>query len=193
MNNSSTQDSSRLLRQEEEAQWIGEAKANPESFAKLYDCYAPNIYRYLLSRLGNVAGAQDVTSQTFLRAFEMFPRYKHTGYFSAWLFAIARSKYVDYLRKTRNQPGTLPEGVKDPQDDLLQGVIRSERLAELKETIGRLPDEEQELLRLRFVAGLGFAEMASLLERNEDAVKKTLYRLLARLQSQLEDSHAAHS
>ena len=193
MHNSITQDSSRLLQLEEEARWIVEAKSSPEAFAKLYDCYAPNIYRYLLSRLGNVAGAQDVTSQTFLRAFEMFPRYRHTGYFSAWLFAIARSKYVDYLRKTKNQPETIPDSVKDPQDDLLQEVIRSERLVELKVIIHKLPEEEQELLRLRFVAGLSFSEMASLLERNEDAVKKTLYRLLDRLQSQLEDSHAAHS
>jgi len=193
MHNSITQDSSRLLQQEEEAQLVGEAKANPESFAKLYDRYAPNIYRYLLSRLGNVAGAQDVTSQTFLKAFEMFPRYRHTGYFSAWLFAIARSKYVDYLRKTKNRVETIQDSLKDPQEDLLQAVIRSERVAEIKGIIHRLPDEEQELLRLRFVAGLGFAEMASLLGRNEDAVKKTLYRLLDRLQSQLEDSHAAHS
>lgn len=117
----------------------------------------------------------------------MFPRYRHTGYFSAWLFAIARSKYVDYLRKTKNHPETIPDSVKDPQDDLLQEVIRSERLVELKVIIHKLPEEEQELLRLRFVAGLSFSEMASLLERNEDAVKKTLYRLLARLQNQLEE------
>jgi RNA polymerase sigma-70 factor (ECF subfamily) len=186
-------DSSKLRQQEEEARWIVEAKSNPESFAKLYDCYAPNIYRYLLSRLGNVAGAQDLTSQTFLKAFEMFPRYRHTGYFSAWLFAIARSKYVDYLRKTKNRTGTSIDHIQDPQEDLLQGVIRSERLAELKTMIGRLPEEEQDLLRLRFVADLSFAEIAYLLERKEDAVKKTLYRLLARLQSQLEDENAAHS
>ena len=117
---------------EEEAQWILESKANPQAFARLYDRYAPNIYRYLLSRLGNVAGAQDVTSQTFLSAFEMFPRYRHQGYFSAWLFAIARSKYVDYLRKTKNRSGTSIDHIQDPQEDLLQGVIHSERLAELK-------------------------------------------------------------
>ena len=44
---------------------------------------------------------------------------------------------------------------------------------------------------MRFVADLSFAEMASLLERNEEAVKKTLYRLLARMQSQMEDQNAA--
>ena len=191
MHNSILQDSSKLRQLEEETQWILESKANPQAFARLYDRYAPNIYRYLLSRLGNVAGAQDVTSQTFLRAFEMFPRYRHQGYFSAWLFAIARSKYVDYLRKTKNRAGTSIDHIQDPQEDLLQRVIHSERLAELKMVIGRLSEEEQELLRLRFVADLSFAEMASLLERNEEAVKKTLYRLLARLQSQMEDQHAA--
>ena len=193
MHNSILQDSSKLRQLEEETQWILESKANPQAFARLYDRYAPNIYRYLLSRLGNVAGAQDVTSQTFLSAFEMFPRYRHQGYFSAWLFAIARSKYVDYLRKTKNRTGTSIDHIQDPQEDLLQRVIHSERLAELKKIIVRLSEEEQELLRLRFVADLSFAEMASLLERNEDAVKKTLYRLLARLQSQMEDEHATHS
>ena len=191
MHNSILQDSSKLRQLEEETRWILEAKANPQAFARLYDRYAPNIYRYLLSRLGNVAGAQDVTSQTFLRAFEMFPRYRHQGYFSAWLFAIARSKYVDYLRKTKNRSETSIDHIQDPQEDLLQRVIHSERLAELKMVIGRLSEEEQELLRLRFVADLSFAEMASLLERKEEAVKKTLYRLLARLQSQMEDQHAA--
>ena len=120
----------------------------------------------------------------------MFPRYRHQGYFSAWLFAIARSKYVDYLRKAKNRYETSVECIQDPQEDLLQGVIRSERMAELKRLICKLSEEELELLRLRFVANLSFAEIASLLERNEDAVKKTLYRLLARLQSQLEDQHA---
>jgi RNA polymerase sigma-70 factor (ECF subfamily) len=188
-----TQDSSKLLQQDEEARWIREAQVSSEAFARLYDRYAPNVYRYLLSRLGNVAAAQDVTSQTFLKAYEMFPRYRHEGYFSAWLFAIARSKYVDYLRRTKNRSETNIETIQDPQPDLLQGVIRSERLAELKTAIRKLSEEEQDLLRLRFVANLSFAEMASLLRRKEEAVKKTLYRLLARMQSQLEDPHADNS
>jgi len=191
MNNSIIQDAAQALRQEEESQWIIEARSNPEAFARLYDCYAPNVYRYLLSRLGNVAGAQDVTSQTFLRAFEMFPRYRHQGYFSAWLFAIARSQYVNYLRQNKSRSHPRLDPAQDAQDDPLQEVILSERVRTLKMVIGELPEDEQELLRLRFVAGLSFAEMAALLERNPDTVKKSLYRLLARLQSQVEDQHAA--
>ena len=69
MHNSILQDSSKLRQLEEETQWIFESKASPEAFARLYDRYAPNIYRYLLSRLGNVSGAQDVTSKTFLHPY----------------------------------------------------------------------------------------------------------------------------
>ena len=50
-----------------------------------------------------------------------------------------------------------------------------------------LSDEEQELIRLRYAAELGFAEIARLLNRKEDAVKKSLYRLLDRLQNRLEE------
>jgi RNA polymerase sigma-70 factor (ECF subfamily) len=74
----------------------------------------------------------------------------------------------------------------DPQPDPLTRVVTAERETELKECIRTLVPEEQELLRLRYVADLSFAEMAELLEKNEDAVKKSVYRLLARLQSRLE-------
>jgi RNA polymerase sigma-70 factor (ECF subfamily) len=59
-------------------------------------------------------------------------------------------------------------------------------MAELMKCIRTLAPEEQELLRLRYVADLSFAEMAELLLKSESAVKKSFYRLLARLQSQLE-------
>jgi RNA polymerase sigma-70 factor, ECF subfamily len=173
-------------KQDAEAAQIRAARADPKAFGLLYDRYAPPIYRYLLSRLGNVAEAQDVTSQTFLTAFEAFPRYQHLGYFSAWLFSIARSKYIDHLRKARTQPDSLDEQVKAELPDPLGQVIETERVSALKECIRALPEHEQELLRLRYVAGLSFAEVASILTKKEDAVKKSIYRLLDRLQNQLE-------
>ncbi len=172
---------------EEDAQLITLARTDPEAFGQLYDRYAPAIYRYLLSRLGNVPAAQDVTSLTFLAAYEAFPRYRHKGTFSAWVFSIARCKYIDTLRKNKSSPDRLDDAAQDEDSDPLQQVIETERVKELRTYIHALHEDEQELLRLRYIARLSFADIAALLKKKEDAVKKNCYRLLARLQSQMEE------
>jgi RNA polymerase sigma-70 factor (ECF subfamily) len=171
---------------DQEAQTIAAARKDPQAFGVLYDQFAPRIYRYLLSRLGSVEDARDITSQTFLTAFETFPNYQHKGYFSAWLFSIARNKYVDHIRKSNHSSAVPEDNRQDFLPDPLSEVIETERIVQLRQKISALSGEEQELLRLRYVAELGFAELAVLLKKNEDAVKKSLYRLLARLQSQME-------
>lgn len=65
--------------------------------------------------------------------------------------------------------------------------MKTDHTLDLSKLIKSLPEEEQELLRLRFVAQMRFREIASLIGKNESAVKKSIYRLLARLQSQLEE------
>jgi RNA polymerase sigma-70 factor (ECF subfamily) len=69
--------------------------------------------------------------------------------------------------------------------DALGQVIQDEETSRLQALICDLSDEEQDLLRLRYVADLSFAEMASVLGKREDAVKKSVYRLLARMKSRL--------
>jgi RNA polymerase sigma-70 factor (ECF subfamily) len=165
---------------------VAQAKQNPSAFASLYDLYIQPIYRYLYSRVENAQEAQDLTTQTFLSAMEALPRYHHKGYFSAWLFAIARSKVIDYFRKRQRETDLdAPEEEAD-DPDLLAQVIQSQELQRLTELISSLKEADRELIRLRYVADLSFAEMSVLLGKREDAVKKALYRLLARLESQME-------
>lgn len=156
------------------------------SFGAIYDRYAASIFRYLISRTGNVEEAKDLTSQTFLTAIEAFPRYQDQGYASAWLFSIARSKYIDRLRKMARERRVEQVRNIDLEPDVLNQVVATERIVALRKRLQALPGEDQELLRLRYVADLSFSEMAQMLRRKEDAVKKSVYRLLARLQSQME-------
>jgi RNA polymerase sigma-70 factor, ECF subfamily len=165
------------------------ACGDPNAFGTLYDQYVQPIYRYLVSRLGDSEGAKDVTSLTFLAAFEAFPRYHDRGYFAAWLFSIARSKLIDYLRKEHRQERVRKQDGEDRSLDPLQEVMQTERIEALRALLNRLPEQDLELLRLRYVAGVSFADIAALLKRNEDAVKKNTYRLLARLHNQLEAKH----
>ena len=166
------------------------AQTNPAAFAALYDRYLPPVYRYLYRRTGSRADAEDLTAQTFLAALESLPRYREQGHFAAWLFAIARSKLASHWRAGRGQTGLdeLAEQGADP--DLFGGVVRGQQLARLNRLLRALGADEQELIRLRYVAELPFGEMAALLGKREDAVKKSVYRLLARLHSQMENNHA---
>jgi RNA polymerase sigma-70 factor (ECF subfamily) len=171
------------------SQIIAAARRDPQKFGELYALYAQPVYRYLYSRIGSVTEAEDVTAQTFLSALEHFPKYRHDGYFASWLFSIARSKSMDFFRLRRND-APLDEIERVAVDsNLLQQVINAERVIALSKLIYTLSFDEQELIRLRYVADLRFAEIGRLLNQKEGTVKKTLYRLLARLKDQLENSH----
>jgi RNA polymerase sigma-70 factor (ECF subfamily) len=165
------------------------AQQNPADFSAVYDRYVQPVYRYFYSRVDNAADAEDLTAQTFLAALESLPRYHHHGTFPAWLFAIARSKAMDHFRRHKPQI-QLSEAERSDEPDPLTRVAHGDEIARLLDLVRGLGENDRELIRLRYVAGLSFAEMAVLLKKKEDAVKKSLYRLLTRLQSQLEESHA---
>jgi len=165
---------------------ISAAREDPAAFGRLYDRYVQPIYRYVYSRVGSIHEAEDITSQTFITAYESLNRYRERGVFSAWLFRIAYSKLNDHFRRDRREVRLEAAGEILDREDALGILIRAEELSQIRSVIDDLDEDEQELIRLRYVADLSFAEMAELLNKREDAVKKSVYRLLARLKSQME-------
>jgi RNA polymerase sigma-70 factor (ECF subfamily) len=121
-----------------------------------------------------------------MAAYEALERYQERDQFSAWLFRIARNKLNDHFRRSRREARLEAEEEKLEQEDVLGTLIRAEELSRIRFIIRNLSEEEQELLRLRYVAELSFVEIGDLLGRREDTVKKSVYRLLARLKSQME-------
>ena len=181
--------SEKINHESDELKIIRAAKQDSKAFGDLYKLYVEQVFRYLYSRIGNVHEAEDITAQTFLVAFESFDRFRQEEHFASWLFTIARNKAMDHFRQRENTSSI--DEVKDipVENDPLVGVIQSEQTAALSKLIQALPEEDRELLRLRFLAAMSFPEIAHFLHRNEDAVKKSIYRLLARLHSQLEVSN----
>lgn len=162
------------------------ARADPAEFGRLYNLYVHPVYRYLYSQVGSIHDAEDLTSQTFITAYEALPRYRERGFFSAWLFRIARSKMMDHFRRGKHEV-TLDLAEKVAAGaDALGLIVQEEEVRRLRALILELKDEEQDLIRLRYVADLSFAEMADVLGKREEAVKKSVYRLLARLKNRME-------
>jgi len=175
-----------ILIQDDIPALITAALEDPAAFGRLYNRYVQPIYRYIYSRVGNAHEAEDITSQTFVAAYESLARYRERGQFSAWLFRIARSKLNDHFRRSRREVGLEAADEILEREDALGTLIRAEELSRIRSIIKNLNEEEQDLIRLRYVADLSFAEIADLLDKREDAVKKSVYRLLARLKSQME-------
>ncbi len=175
------------LTPDQEARLIEASRQNPAAFAQLYRAYVRPIYRYLYSRLGQAGDAEDLTSQVFLEALESLPRYRHQGHFLAWLFSIAHHRLLNFQYRRPAEAGIdVVEQQAAPGKDLLAQVMHDEEKQRLLKLIQELAEKEQDLLRLRFVAELTYAEIGELFGRSEDAVKRNIYRLLARLESQLE-------
>ncbi|MBP7691419.1 MAG: sigma-70 family RNA polymerase sigma factor [Anaerolineales bacterium] len=168
----------------DEPSLVARAQRDPAAFTALYDRYVGRVYGYHLSRVGAPADAQDLTAQTFLTALEALPRYRERGAFAAWLFQIARSKAMDFFRRRRPQVSLdLIEAMPAPAEAPLG------ELEPLRALMRALPADERELLHLRYAADLKFGEIAAVTGQSEAAVKKAVYRLLARLHAQLEPQH----
>jgi RNA polymerase sigma-70 factor (ECF subfamily) len=150
-----------------------------DAFGDLYRLYHPPLFRLARAHLGE--GAEDAVAETFLRAWKALPRYRDTGApFLAWLYGIARHVIADeFRRRARVEPRPdLPDrGVEWTVDDELT----------LAAAIRRLPDEQRQVVELKFLMGATNAEVAAALGKSEGAVNAKQWRGLAALRRMLEE------
>lgn len=181
-------------RDTESAAWLDQEKAlvesarrDPAAFSRLYRHYVTGVYRYLYQWVRNASEAEDLTAQVFSDVLERLALYQERGTFAAWLFTIARRKAITAYRGrspsfSLEEAEDLPDGSEDPLEQVVHGEQR-ERMAAL---FAQLDDDQRELLRLRFTAGLGYAQIGAVLGRSEAAVKMAVYRLLRQMNAQWE-------
>ena len=176
----------------DEAGRIAAAQADPAAFAALYRRYLPRVYRYLRARAPVPEDAADLTQQVFLQALDALPAYRPSGApFAAWLFRIARHVAIDADRRRRPtlDVAALPEGLHPADERGPEAIIlRREALAHLDALLRRLDPEKRELLALRFGAGLSATEIAAVVGKRPEAVKKQLTRILHALKEQYREA-----
>ncbi|MCC7020585.1 MAG: sigma-70 family RNA polymerase sigma factor [Ardenticatenales bacterium] len=162
------------------------------AFGTLYERYVDRIYRYVYFKVGNRAQAEDLTSQTFLKAWDAIGDYEWRDHpFGAWLFRIAHNLVVDYHRSRREVLG-LDDATRQLEAKASRDDARPERmLAELismervRHAIGRLTEEQQQVLVLRFFEGLDTGEVADLMGKRRGAIRGLQFRALSALRELL--------
>jgi RNA polymerase sigma-70 factor (ECF subfamily) len=160
------------------------------AFGRLYDRYLPSIYRYTYSKTSSRSAAEDLTSETFLRAFRAIARRPRAHLnFAAWLVTIARNVVIDHHRSGWSRLAIVTDEV-DPQvDDSMgpeQAALASVSEAALRGALSLLPDDQRECLLLRFFAGFSISETAAAMDRTDGAVKQLQFRATNRLRRIIE-------
>lgn len=154
------------------------------SLTAVYQRYAPTLFAYLYRRTGSLEDSEDLLLEVFLAALER-PGFERLGAKEqeAWLWCVARNKMTDHYRKRARRPGIplelVPEEMYEPELETPEMVLlRQEKYARLRASIQCLPTAQQEMVRLRFVLGLRSAEIATVLNKSEGAVRVALARAL---------------
>jgi RNA polymerase sigma-70 factor (ECF subfamily) len=163
-----------------------------DAFGELYRLHLDAIYRYVYFRVGDANDAEDITEQVFLKAWEALPGYKQYGHhFTSWLYRIAHNMVVDHHRRHPMMP--LPATVEGAwecrQADALDQVIDAEESAALSKAIARLPEDQQQLIALRFIEGLDHAEIAQIMNKSQGACRVLQHRALTVLNRLLAGVH----
>jgi RNA polymerase sigma-70 factor (ECF subfamily) len=164
---------------------IALAKAgNQIAFSTLLDHFWNDVYGFQLIRTKNENDAEDITIQTFSKAFDKISSYDESYEFKTWLIAISKNIHVDLIRKhKRNVLGNIDttnnEAIKKVLDDAPTAedrLINEQNLATLLEDIKKLKPHYQEVINLRYFHERSYAEIAETLGEPINNIKVKLLR-----------------
>jgi RNA polymerase sigma-70 factor (ECF subfamily) len=166
-----------------------------EAFGLIYDRYVDTVFRFVYFRVGNRQLAEDLTSDTFLRALKRIGSFTWQGRdLGAWLVTIARNLVADHFKSGRyrlevttgdvldaDREDRGPEG--SPESAVVEHITNMALLGAVKQ----LNPEQQECIVLRFLQGFSVAETAQTMGKNEGAIKALQYRAVRALARLLPD------
>jgi RNA polymerase sigma-70 factor (ECF subfamily) len=175
---------------EQEHRVIQRARKDPQAFVHLYDSYFSRIHAYVRYRVPDPQDAEDLIADVFFRAIRKLGHFKwrREGSFAAWLFRIAHNLIVDYYREHRAVLLSLDSGdglpeltshTPSPEETLAQ----EEAFQRMRALVATLSPRRQEIITLRFFAGLRNREIADILGLDERTVASHLSRGLQDLQT----------
>jgi RNA polymerase sigma-70 factor, ECF subfamily len=166
-----------------------------EAFGLIYDRYFDTVFRFVYFRVGNRQLAEDLTSDTFLRALKRIGSFTWQGRdLGAWLVTIARNLVADHFKSGRYRLEVTTGDVLDaeredrgPEGSPEAAVVDHITNVALLRAVKQLNPEQQECIVLRFLHGFSVAETAQAMGKNEGAIKALQYRAVRALARLLPD------
>lgn len=167
----------------EEAKIIQLAQANPRMFEPLYKQHFKSVYLFLLKRCGNEALAEDLCSQTFVKAIQNLKKYSHTGVpFKSWLYRIAYNEFLLHHRseKTKRSVYAKSSNIDDLYEDP-DYFSEDERLAKMKTALSTLNEDELFLIEMKYFEGKSYKDICDITGFSLSNAKVKMHRIIKKL------------
>ncbi len=164
---------------------IKRAKLNDQkAFNFLLDTFWDDVYGYQLKNIQNENTTEDITIQTFSRAFDRIDTFKEEYNFKTWLITISKNIHIDYLRKEKrnisknfstDDENTVYQ-ILDENPSPEDRIITEQNLAQLLRDVKRLKPHYQEVINLRYFQELSYKEISNKLNEPMNNIKVKLLR-----------------
>ena len=146
-----------------------------DSFEQLVARYEDHIFNFLRQFTGNHHDAEDLTQETFVKAYRSLPRYNSSLSFATWLFTIARRTGASHFRSAHRFE-ELPAGEQSIPDSPATALECKDERNSVWRLVRTLKPKQAEALWLRYAEGFSIAETASIMRTNQVHIKVLLHR-----------------
>jgi len=158
------------------------------AYTELMGRYKDSVYFMLLKMVNNSDDAEDLTIETFSKAFKRLDQYTPQFAFSTWLFKIASNHSIDFIRKKRIKAISIDQGfsnedgesyvipVKEDSLDPEESMQKDERVQRMRDVVEKLKPRYKRLVELRYFEEKSYEEISEILELPLGTVKAQLFR-----------------
>lgn len=171
-------------------------RGDEKSLEILIEKYLKPIYSFTYKNVGNVAEAEDITQEVFIKTWKNIRKFDQKKSFKPWIFQIAKNTSIDFLRKKKTISFSRFENEKG-QNPMVENIVAApmnliEKLSDkkiLSAAMQNLTDKEQKIINLRHEQGLSFKEIAETFQESINTVKSRYRRTLLNLRRNIKGKY----
>ena len=151
---------------------------------KLYEAYYMRVFSFVMTLAGDRSQAEEITQETFFRAFSKQSSFRGESDEVTWLCAIAKNLFVDEKRR-RSRHGELPEDMPDTGKSLEQAAADRDSSFRIHMALHALEEPYREVFELRIFGELSFREIGMIFQKTENWARVTYHRAKLKLRERM--------